>query len=100
MLILIMNPERPVLRKKSVLEEIYLVDAKTWRDPLVISPEVLALEHKCSTEIIFAEKNDEDEAALDLTLPFANFRVTAFNDKSPNKPVMKIEASFLHFFFL
>jgi hypothetical protein len=91
----IVNPDRIGARaaQKAVLEEIYLVDAKTWRDPLVISPEVLILEHKCSTEIISPREDElEDEDILFFIL--CNFRVAAFNDKSPNKLFMKIEASF------
>jgi hypothetical protein len=91
----IVNPDRIGARaaQKAVLEEIYLVDAKTWRDPLVISPEVITLEHKCSTEIISPREDElEDEDILFFIL--CNFRVAAFNDKSPNNLVMKIEASF------
>ena len=79
--------------QKVVLEEIYLVNAKTWRDPLVICPKALVLEHKCSTEILRpGDKNLIDPDDLDLIL--CNFQVAAFNDKSPKKLVMKIEATF------
>ena len=89
----IFDPETKAARaaQKAVLEEIYLVDAKTWRDPLVSSPEVLALEHKFAREILFPE---EYEYNLGLHFILCKFRVAAFNDKSPNKPVMKIEATF------
>lgn len=85
--------------QKVVLQEIYLVDAKTWRDPLVICPEALVLEHKCSTEILNPGGEDRldrlDRLDLyDLDLILCNFRVAAFNDKSPKKLVMKIEATF------
>jgi len=76
--------------QRAVLEEIYLVDAKTWRDALVICPEALVLEHKCSTEIL----HPGDEERLDLDLILCNFRIAAFGDKSPNKLVMKIEATY------
>jgi hypothetical protein len=70
----------------AVLKDIYLVDAKISRDPLTMFPEVLSLEHKCSTEMFSNEKN--------ITLILCNFQVAAFNGKSPDKLVMKIEASF------
>src|SRR5665648_52560 len=72
----------------AVLEDIYLVDAKISRDPLTMSPEALTLEHKCSTEIL---SNDIEKKIL---LILCNFQVTAFNGKSLDKLVMKIEASF------
>ena len=81
--------------EKVVLKEIYLVDAKTWRDPLVICPEALVLEHKCSTEIL--RPGDEEIFCVDderLNLILCNFRLAAFNDKSPKKLLMKIEATF------
>jgi hypothetical protein len=77
--------------QKVGLEDIYLVEAKTWRRPGVIPPEVLALQHKCSTEIIYPE---EYKGRSDLYVTLCKFLVTAIKDKSPNKPVMKIEASF------
>ncbi len=49
--ILIKMRKPPRAAQKAFLEEIYLVDAQTWREPLVSSPEVLALEHKFSREI-------------------------------------------------
>lgn len=72
----------------AVLEEIYLVDAKISRAPLTMSPEVLTLEHKCSTEIL----SNDIEKKIQLIL--CNFQVAAFNGKSLDKLVMKIEASF------
>jgi hypothetical protein len=71
-----------------VLQEIFLVDAKISRDPLIESPEALSLEHKCSTEFLTSEKGKNLSSIL------CNFRVAAFNDKEPSKLVMKIEASF------
>ncbi len=86
----IWNPdmEAAAAAQKAILEEIYLVDAKITRDPLVISPEVLTLEHKCSTEFLKPEKDEKHPSIL------CNFQVVAFNDKSPNTLVMKIEATF------
>jgi len=77
--------------QKVVLEEIYLVEAKTWRKPGIIPSEVLTLKNKGSTEIIYPK---EYKGRLDLYFTLCNFWVTAFAHKSPNKPVMKIEASF------
>jgi hypothetical protein len=71
-----------------VLQEIFLVDAKMSRDPLIESPEALSLEHKCSTEFLTSEKGKN------LRFILCNFRVAAFSDKEPSKLVMKIEASF------
>ncbi|MGA9754421.1 MAG: hypothetical protein WBV23_04685, partial [Desulfobaccales bacterium] len=90
----IFDPHNKAIRaaQKAVLEEIYLVDARTWRDPFVISPETLALEHKFTREILAPEEYGD---RLDLHFILCKFRVTAFNDKLPNKPVMKIEASFI-----
>jgi hypothetical protein len=70
----------------AVLKDIYLVDAKISRDQFTMFPDVLTLEHKCSTEMFSNEKN--------ITLILCNFQVAAFNGKSPDKLVMKIEASF------
>jgi len=93
------NPDKKAARaaQKAVLEEIYLVDAKTWRAPLVIPPDVLTLDHKCSREILIAgedEMEDEGEYEERIHEILYNFRVAAFNDKSPNRPIMKIEATF------
>ena len=66
-----------------VLKEIYLVDAKISRDPMIESPEALSLEHKCFTESLTpldAEKY----------IVLCNFRVAAFDAKEPNKLIMKI----------
>lgn len=71
-----------------VLQEIFLVDAKMSRDPLTESPEALSLEHKCSTEFLTSGKGKN------LRFILCNFRVAAFSDKEPSKPVMQIEASF------
>jgi preprotein translocase subunit SecB len=72
--------------QKADLEEIYLVDAKMSRISEDISVETLSLEHKCSTKIISKEE--------DILSIRCNFGVTAFRNKSPDKIVMNIEASF------
>jgi len=72
----------------AVLEEIYLVDAKISRDPLTMSPKALTLEHKCSTEIL---SNDIEK---NIWLILCNFQFVAFNGKSLDRIVMKIEASY------
>jgi len=77
--------------QKVVLEEIYLVEAKTWRKPGIIPPDVLTLKNKGSTEIIYPK---EYKNRPDLHFTLCKFGVTASAHKSPNKPVMKIEASF------
>jgi hypothetical protein len=71
-----------------VLQEIFLVDAKISRDPMIESPEALSLEHKCDTEILEVDKEK------DLLFIRCNFRVAAFNGEEPSKLVMKIEAAF------
>jgi hypothetical protein len=71
-----------------VLQEIFLVDAKISRDPLIESPEALSLEHKCSTESLSSDKDKK------LVSILCNFRVAAFNGEESSKLVMKIEASF------
>jgi len=76
--------------QKVVLEEIYLVESKTWRKP-GISPEVLTLKNKCSTEIIYPK---EYKGRFDIYSVLCKFGVIAFPEKSPNKQVIKIEASF------
>jgi hypothetical protein len=73
--------------QKYVLQEIFMVEAKISRDQLISSPEALALEHKCSTNML---KSSDKEKNLYL----CNFQVAAFNDKEPHQLVMKIEASF------
>jgi hypothetical protein len=70
-----------------VLQEIFLVDAKISRDPLIMSPEALSLEHKCSTDSLSTSDKEKH-------LFLCNFRVAAFDDKEPSKLVMQIEASF------
>ena len=79
-----------IVAEKAVLQDIYLVDAKISRDPLVISPEVLTLDHHCSTKIL--SRQDDDNLFIESIL--CNFRIAAFSEKSPKKPVMKIEATF------
>lgn len=74
--------------QRFVLREIFLVDAKISRDPLIESPETLSLEHKCSTDVPDGKSNAGEHPYL------CNFRVAAFDGKEPNKLVMKIEASF------
>lgn len=74
--------------QKAVLGEIYIVDAKVRRDPLNIGPGGLSLEQKCATKILL--KGGDKEVLLVL----CNFRVAAFNKKSPDKVFMSIEASF------
>jgi len=71
-----------------VLQEIFLVDAKISRDPLIESPEALSLEHKCDTEILEFDKEKE------IRFIRCDFRVAAFNGEAPSKLVMKIEAAF------
>ncbi|RJR38729.1 MAG: hypothetical protein C4567_11995 [Deltaproteobacteria bacterium] len=97
----IFDPDKKAARaaQKAILEEIYLVDAKTWRKPGVISSEVLALQHKCSTEILLPTPKGYKER-LDLYFILCKFQVAAFKDKSPNKPTMKIEATFCTSFSL
>ena len=73
--------------QRFVLKEIFLVDAKISRDPLIASPEALSLVHKCTTESI--SPSDKKKYSV-----LCNFRVAAFNGKEPSKLVMKIEASF------
>jgi len=73
--------------QRFVLKEIFLVDAKVSRDPRRVPPEVLSLEHKCSTDNL--STSDEGKR---LTL--CNFQVTAFNGKEPRELIMQIEASF------
>jgi hypothetical protein len=79
--------------QEEVLQEIYLVDAKINRDPLIAYPEALSLEHKCSTEVLSYDKDKK------LLFIMCNFQVAAFNSASPDKFVMKIEASFCTSYF-
>lgn len=94
------DPQNKAIRaaQKAVLDEIYLVDARTWRDTFVISPDALALEHHFTREI--PEHPEEYGDRLDLHFIICKFRVTGFNDKLPNKPLMRIEASFMTTFHL
>jgi hypothetical protein len=74
--------------QRFVLQEIYLVDAKINRDPLSALPDALTLEHKCDTSLWF----EKDKPIIDKI--HCNFQVAAFSAESPDKLVMKIEASF------
>jgi hypothetical protein len=76
------------MAKEEVLQEIYLIDAKTSRDPLIVYPEALSLEHRCSTKVLAYDKDKK------LSFILCNFRVIAFSSAAADKPVMKIEASF------
>jgi hypothetical protein len=105
------------------LKEIFLVDAKVSRDPEISFPDVLSLEHKCSTEFLSwggGEGEDKDhlppgvkELPDGLAKQFAmvgswrsfrflilcNFRVAAFSEKTSGKElVMETEASFCTIF--
>jgi hypothetical protein len=74
--------------QRFVLQEIFLVDAKISRDPLIESPEALSLEHKCDTEILEFDKEKN------IWFIRCDFRVAAFNGEESSKLVMKIEAAF------
>jgi hypothetical protein len=74
--------------QKAVLDEIYLVGAQIIRDPLIMSPEALTLEHQCSTKILPSGK---DKNILPI---ICNFRVSAFSGNSKDNILMNIEASF------
>jgi hypothetical protein len=78
--------------QRFVLQEINLVNAKISRDPLIISPEALTLEHKCSTDSLSSPDKEK-------YLVLCNFRVTAFDSKNPSKLVMDIETSFCTSYF-
>jgi hypothetical protein len=73
--------------QRFVLKEIYLVDTKISRDPFIVFPETLSLEHKCSTDSL--NPSDAEEHIF-----LCNFRVAAFDGQEPTKLIMKIEASF------
>jgi hypothetical protein len=75
--------------KWAVLQEIYLVDTKITRDPLIAVPEALTLEHKCYTNFLWSEKNKPIFEKI-----LCNFQLAAFSAKAPDKLIMKIEASF------
>lgn len=77
--------------QRFVLKEIFLVDAKISRDPLIASPESLSLMHKCSTDNLSSSDKEK-------YLVLCNFRVAAFDGKEPSKLVMNIEASFCTFY--
>jgi len=80
-----------IIAQKVVLEEIYLVETKTWRKPGIVPPEVLTLKNKCYTEIIYPK---EYKNRKDIYSTLCKFGVLAFNQKSSKKAVLKIEASF------
>ncbi|MGB8873227.1 MAG: hypothetical protein ACLPOQ_04240 [Desulfobaccales bacterium] len=69
----------------AVLDEIYLADAKISRVPLIAVPEEISLEHKCDTILLPYLKEGKI---------LCNFQLAAFSSESPEKLVMKIEASF------
>ena len=73
--------------QKAVLEEISLANAKISRDPLIVYPEALSLEHKCSTDMLSSSYKEK-------YMVLCIFRVDAFNGKEPGKLIMNIEASF------
>jgi hypothetical protein len=73
--------------QRYALKEIYLVDAKISRDPLIVSPETLSLEHKCYTDS--PTTSDAEKHKF-----LCNFRVAAYDGQEPSKLIMKIEASF------
>ncbi|MBM4300017.1 MAG: hypothetical protein FJ121_00570 [Deltaproteobacteria bacterium] len=84
-----LDMERAVgVAQRYVLKEIYLVDAKITRDPLIAFPDTLSLEHKCDTSLWY----EKDKPLIDKI--HCNFQVAAFSAESPDKLVMKIEASF------
>jgi hypothetical protein len=99
----IFDPDKKAARaaQKAVLEEIYLVDAKTWRKPAVISPEVLTLQHKYSSELLLpTPKEFQERHDLYYFFVLCKFDVTGFINESANKPVMKIEGTFYTSFTL
>ena len=65
--------------------------SQNLEEPGVIPPEVLTLKEKVDTEIIYPK---EYKGRSDVYFMLCKFWVTAIKEKSPNKPVMKIEASF------
>lgn len=72
--------------QRYVLQEIFLMEAKIERAPLIFSPEALSLEHKCSTDSLASSDKENYMVRCD-------FRVAAFNGDS-RKLVLTIEASF------
>lgn len=72
-----------------VLKDIFLVEAKIVRNPLIKLPKALSLDHKCDTNFLWSEKN---KFVTDKIL--CNFQVAACGSKSPDEIVMKIKASF------
>jgi len=73
--------------QRFVLQEIFLVEGKISRDPLIMTPEALSLEHKCFTDSLSSPDNEK-------FLVLCNFQVAAFDAKDTSRFVMKIEASF------
>ena len=81
-----------IVAQEAILEEIYLVDGKISRKPLLIPPEALSLEHHCSTQHYYPD--GDDVYRLGKRYILCNFRVTAFSENSRKKPIMKIMATF------
>lgn len=73
--------------QRFVLKEIFLVNAKISRDPMIVSPEALSLKHKCSTDSLSPPDKEK-------YMVLCNFRVAAFDHKDPSILLMQIEASF------
>jgi hypothetical protein len=72
-----------------VLEDILLVEAKIYRNPLIELPGALSLQHKCDTNYLWSEKNKIIDGKR-----LCNFQVAGVSPKSPDKIVMGIKASF------
>jgi hypothetical protein len=72
-----------------VLEDIFLDEAKIWRNPRIKLPKTLSLEHKCHTNFLWSEKGK-----IIFGKKLCNFQLAAFSAKAPDKLIMKIEASF------
>jgi len=77
-----------LVAQRRVLQEIYLVDAKITRDLLIAFPEDITLEHKGHTNILWSENKPVTDKI------FCNFQIAAYSAESPDKLVMKIDASF------
>jgi len=69
------------------LEDIFLVEAKIYRNPVIKLPKALSLNHKCDTNFLWSEKNKGNKIVC-------NFQVAAFSPKLPDKILMGIKASF------
>jgi hypothetical protein len=74
--------------QRYVLQEIFLMEAKIDRAPMISYPEVLSLEHKCSTDTLTSSDKENYMVRCD-------FRVTAFSENS-SEIVLTIEASFFN----